>query len=251
MTDRVDPSSGISAADLSTRSSSRRKGFLRLSGREKRALSRRVQSEFQSDMKSNSMVKWMALAAGVALVIALGVDLTKQAQRYRKRPIFPAVNDPLALALGIKDRTYQDSMGRFRITVPQVWAVLTGVDIAPFDVRFGGPGDLEVSVRVSPASHNRFDLLLREIGKIEDTYGVNMNIQTNTFRGLPCVIRTTRMTRRTVRALDFLANGNAHHLQAVAGREGFEKSEVFLTEILKTYDPGPFDQGEEGVHPMP
>jgi hypothetical protein len=229
----------------------RHPGFRALTVREKKSLQRRSQAEFQVGMKSNPLVKWIALAAGLALVVALGVDLTRQALKIRNQPVYPSGDDPAARTLGVRDRTYLDARGRFRITLPAAWVVLTGEEIAPFDIRFAGPDEMEVSVQISATPSNRPDLLLQRIRNIEEQYGVNMNIRTNQFKGFPSVERTTRMVGKTVRALDFIANGQAHHLQAAAQREQFDASEAFLDQLLQTYQPGPVGGGEPAARTGP
>lgn len=230
--------------------SSRPGGRLTLTERERTLLQRRSIARHRSNMKGNPGIKGLALLLGLALVVALVVDLTRQFRRLRERPVFPSAEDPAALALGVRDRVYRDPAGRFQVTVPEAWAVLTGEDIAPFDVQFGGPNDLTLAVQASPAASDRFDLLLKRIRKIEDNYGVNMNIRTNAFKGSPAVERTTRMVSKTVRAVDFIAQGQEHHLQAAAQRDSFEASEAFLLQLLQTYVPGPIPAGE-GNLPVP
>lgn len=217
---------------------SRRRVGESLTEREQNLLRRRSIVRHHANLKGNPMMKGLALLFGLVLVVALVVDLTLAGRKFRGRPVFPAAEDPGALSLGVRDRTYQDPQGRFQVTVPEVWAVLQGADIAPFDVRFGGPDDMELSVQATPAESDRFDLLLKKIRKIEENYGVNMNIRTNVFKGYPAVERTTRMVHKTVRAVDFIAQGRAHHLQAAAQRDSFETREAFLAELLQTYVPG-------------
>lgn len=236
-----DPS-GAPAPEPKRPASSARRGDALLTEREQNLLRRRSIARHRSNLMGNPVVKGVAFLLGLALVAALVVDLTRTARRFRDRPAIPSDQDPAALALGIRDRSYQDPQGRFRITVPEAWAVLRGEDIAPFDVRFAGPRGMEISLLAAPAESERFDLLLRKIRKIEDDYGVNMNIRTNVFQGYPSVERTTRMVHKTVRALDFIARGQSHHLQGSAPRETFADSEAFLTQLLGTYEPGPFPE---------
>ncbi len=174
------------------------------------------------------------LAFGVLVVAALAADLGGAFRRSR-----PPADDPAALVLGIRDRVYEDPAGRFRLVLPAAWQVADGVEAAPYDAVFRGPRGLEVYVRVTPAGHERFRVLLREIRKIEREWGLNMNIRTNTFRGALCAERTVRLVEQQVRAVDFLVGRTAHHLQFAAPRDDFDRYGGLFDALLAGYEPLP------------
>lgn len=209
------------------------------SRRDLRSLSRSAQAERQAIFRGNPVIQILALAGGLAIVVALVVDLSGEARRFREAPRPPPEDDPAALVLGLQDASFADPNGRFRLRAPASWVALAGPQVAPYDLVLRGPQEIEIAVRVSDAPDGRFETLARDIRRIERDLEVPMNIRTNTFRGAPAIERRARLPKRTLVLRDFLAAGRAHHLQAAAPRDRFDALEPLLIEILGTYEPAP------------
>lgn len=181
------------------------------------------------------------IAIGALFVVLLAVDFARRAAQQMRtaRSALPQ-DDPLALVMGVQDQRYVDPGGRFAITFPRGWIVRTGPGVTEYAAVLRGPRDLEVCVQVNDIAHDRFDLLFREIRKIEEDYGLDMHITTNVpFQGRMAVERQIRLFEKTVFAIDFLDGHTAHHLQGAAPRDRFAQYEPLLRKIVETYEARP------------
>jgi len=187
---------------------------------------------------SRPAVRIALLAIGLLAIVALVRDMGTVSRLRASRGEWDA-EDIASLGLGLSDARHVDPAGRFAVTLPSAWRAMRGEDVGTYAARFIGPRDIELSIRIAELPHGRFERLLRDTAKLEDDWGIPMNIRTNDLRGRPCIERTCRLVQQGVFAVDFLVGRTAHHLQFVAPREVQERLMPLFRDILATYDPEP------------
>lgn len=188
----------------------------------------------------------MGLAAGVLILAADAARMLGKVAA-RRPP-----DDASAMVLGLNDRRYVDPQGRFALTVPAAWVVLTGAEVAPRAAVFRGPRGLEIWVDVGESPHRNMAELLQGLRDIENEFAVKMNITRVMFKGVPAYERMLPLSAKQVLAVDFLSGRMGHHLQAAAPVRQFSTYERFLRSILDTYEAGPVAPADpllEGIAP--
>jgi hypothetical protein len=128
--------------------------------------------------------------------------------------------------------------GLFSIVRPSGWRVLTGADIAPYDVTLVSPNGVNISLSATPVTYNDLPTLFAEMSKREREFGVQANIETFYFHGQPAARREVRMMRSQAVVIDFVTNRVAHQIFCNVPLEVLEQYRPMLLKLVDTYQPG-------------
>jgi hypothetical protein len=179
------------------------------------------------------------LAFALLAIIAFTADMFV----FRKKRSETAV-DPTAelqeVVLGLDGQAVVDpKAGLFSIVPPAGWKIVTGRSAKPHNLRFIGPNGSDISITATKVEYNTFDALVQKLERIQEQYGLNMNIEPIKLNDWPAAKRKTGLHYVTVVSIDFVKNYVAHHIQISIPHNRFETYYPVLMDIVKTYRPLP------------
>ncbi|TAN36316.1 MAG: hypothetical protein EPN23_08715 [Verrucomicrobia bacterium] len=132
---------------------------------------------------------------------------------------------------------YTATSGLFSIVRPTGWKVLTGEDIAPYDVTLASPNGVNISLSATPVNYDDLPTLFTAMSKREKEFGVQADIQTLYFHGSPAARREVRMMRSQAVVIDFVTNRVAHQIFCIIPLESLEQYRPVLMKLVDTYQP--------------
>lgn len=132
---------------------------------------------------------------------------------------------------------YTATHGLFSIIRPTGWKVLTGADIAPYDVTLASPNGVTISLSATPVTFDSLPALFAEMSKREREFGVQSEIKTFYFHGQPAARREVRMMRSQAVVIDFVTNRVAHQIFCNVPLELLESYRPPLFKLIETYQP--------------
>ena len=179
-------------------------------------------------------LKLTLMAGGVAVLVALAVDLNHRFSAYGGPT--PVRGDPAPFGGGTGVR-YVDPHNRFSIVVPQGWIVRTGETAGPEDAIFRGSTGVELRVRLIPLEYPSIGWIVSEARKFEEKFDVETQLKLTSFKGREAIERNTYLMEVHLLVLDVLDGRHDHHLQVSCPRGEFSRHEPLMRALLNAYEP--------------
>ena len=207
-----------------------------------RMQTRRAQPTRRRGMTSGGP-RWLQpvlLVFGVLFVVTFIIDMAVLSHGGKTTPIICSVPDEirqLERDITVGGR-YSFTNGLFSIVRPSDWRVLTGADIAPYDVTFISPNTINISVSATPVAYNDLPALFAEMSRREREFGVHTDVQTFYLHGIPAARREVQMVKTKTLVIDFVSNRVAHQIFCEVPLEDFEQYRPTLLKFIETYQPG-------------
>jgi len=202
-----------------------------------------VRPRHERSRKTSKKPRYWALGLllfGAILVIAFIID-AQTFEKRRDRLIPTPTADIQNIILNRDIAPYRDPDGYFTMIPPAGWKVEVKSPDTGYNAAFLGPNGVSISVTVDPVEYNSFKTLLRRVHDVERKMGINMNIHTNTFLGMPAVYRDTQLHHAQLVTIDFVTNNVAHEIQ-ISMPNAFAKAyKPVLMDVIESYRPLPVD----------
>jgi hypothetical protein len=177
------------------------------------------------------------LGFGLIVVVALVADLSHMPVKH-KTVDEGITSDLQEMVLGMKGARYVDPSGRFSIVPPAGWRIVRPPDCTPYHVTFLGPNSCDLNIMVTPVAYTELPQLVKDIERTENRASIATDKESFFFKSIPAIRRHASLHRQKVIAIDFLANGMAHHILCGIPQELYARYEPILMDVINTYEPG-------------
>lgn len=138
---------------------------------------------------------------------------------------------------GLEKPPYIDPRKGFSIAPPHGWRMDPTGQGGYFDITFRGPGSLELNALAEEVDYTEFAILRRRIERKEMDVGLKMHIEEREFNDMPAIYRTMRLETQRLHMIDFLADGQAHHILFAAPHDLFDQYLPVMLKFMNSYAP--------------
>lgn len=137
---------------------------------------------------------------------------------------------------------YVDPKGFFKINYPVGWRIQRYPRDPRGKVAFTCPGSIaSVRILAKATEVTNYDSFVSSLRDEQNRLGVDMNLQTTTFNGIPAIKRTITETMQDVERkflwIDILCGRISHSIQYSASPEEFDVHYALAMKSIQTYEP--------------